>query len=160
MLVLALCGEADRAARLADALQARRPSDTRITRIWLPSIRAAIALHRGDPAHAITLLNVTTPYDGATEPWPLYLRSLALLRTGAGTEARAGFERILGHQGWAFWTPFAPLSHLGRARAAAMTGDVATAARAYQEFFALWQQADVDLPILAEARQEYARLTR
>jgi tetratricopeptide (TPR) repeat protein len=160
MLVLALCGEADRAARLADALQSRRPADTRITRIWLPSIRAAIALHRRDPAHAIALLNVTTTYDGATEPWPLYLRALALLRSGAGAKARAEFERILGHQGWAFWTPFAPLSHLGRARAAAMTGDVAIASRAYQDFFALWQQADADLPILAEARHEYARLTR
>ena len=117
-------------------------------------------MHRGDPAHAIALLNVTTPYDGATEPWPLYLRALALLRRGAGAEARAEFERILGNQGWAFWTPFAPLSQLGRARAAAMTGDVARASRAYQDFFALWQQADADLPILAEARHEYARLTR
>jgi len=159
MLVLALCGETDRAARLADALQARRAADTRITRIWLPSIRAAIALHRGDPAHAIVLLKTTTPYDGATEPWPLYLRALALLRKGAGADARAEFERILGHRGWAFWAPLEQLSHLGRARAAAMTGDVATASRAYQDLFALWQQADADLPILAEARHEYERLS-
>jgi eukaryotic-like serine/threonine-protein kinase len=158
MLVLALCGEQDRAAQLADALQARRPFDTRITKIWLPSIRAAVALERGHPAQAIELLRVTAPYEGATEPWPVYVRGLALLRAGAGGEARAEFERILGNPGWSFWMPFTPVSHLGRARAAAMTGDVETAARAYQDFVALWRDADADLPVLVAARREYARL--
>jgi tetratricopeptide (TPR) repeat protein len=160
MLVLALCGERERALGLAEALHARRPAATRLTRIWLPSIHAAVALERGDPKQAVDMLRVTTPYDGATEPWPQYLRGLALLRAGAGTEARAEFERLLAHPGWSFWEPFAPLSHLGRARAAAMTGDVETAARAYQDLFTLWKDADADLPVLIEARREFARLKR
>jgi serine/threonine protein kinase/tetratricopeptide (TPR) repeat protein len=160
ILVLALCGERERALRLGEALRARRPLDTKINRIWLPSIRAAVALDRGNPAHAIELLRVAAPYDGAAESWPIYLRAMAWLRAGAGVEARAEFEKILGHRGWTFWPPFVPLSHLGWARAAAMTGDVETASRAYQDLFTLWPNADPDLPVLADARREYARLPR
>jgi eukaryotic-like serine/threonine-protein kinase len=87
------------------------------------------------------------------------MRGLALLRAGQGTEARAEFERLLGHPGWSFWVPFTPLSHLGRARAAAMTGDVETAARAYQDLFAVWRDADANLPVLIDARREFARLS-
>jgi Tfp pilus assembly protein PilF len=103
---------------------------------------------------------VAAPYDGAAEPWPVYVRALALLRAGAGVEARAEFEKILSHPGWTFAPPFIPLSHLGRARAAAMTGDVETASRAYQDLFKLWRNANADLPVLVEARREYARLAR
>jgi tetratricopeptide (TPR) repeat protein/predicted Ser/Thr protein kinase len=160
ILVLALCGERERALRLGEALRMRRPLDTKINRIWLPSIRAAVALERGNPAQAIEMLRVAAPYDGAAESWPIYIRALALLRAGAGVEARAEFEKILSHPGWMFWPPFGPLSHLGRARAAAMTGDVETASRAYQDFFTLWRTADADLPVLVDARREYARLSR
>jgi tetratricopeptide (TPR) repeat protein len=160
MLVMALCGEPDRALRLAETLRARRPLDTMINRIWLPSIQAAAALARGNPAQAIALLQVTAPYDGVAESWPIYLRALALLRAGEGELARAEFEKILQHPSWTFWPPFAPLSHLGRARAAAMTGDVKTATRAYEDLFADWREADTDLPVLMEARREYARLLR
>ena len=160
ILLLALCGERERALRLADALRVRRPLDTKINGIWLPSIRAAVALERGNPAQAIELLRVAAPYDGAAEPWPVYVRALALLCAGAGVEARAEFEKILSHPGWTFAPPFMPLSHLGRARAAAMTGDVETASRAYQDLFTLWRNANADLPVLVEARREYARLAR
>jgi hypothetical protein len=94
----------------------------------------------------------------AAESWPIYLRALALLRAGEGESARAEFEKMLQHPGWTFWPPFAPLSHLGRARAAAMIGDVETATRAYEDLFALWRDADADLPVLVKARREYARL--
>lgn len=160
ILVLALCGARDRALRLADVLRARRPLDTRINRIWLPSIRAAVALERGHAAQAIEMLRQAAPYDGAAESWPVYVRALALLRAGAGAEARAEFETILEHRGWTFWPPFVPLSHLGRARAAAMSGDAATAAGAYRDLFTLWRDADAELPVLVGARREYARLSR
>jgi len=159
-LLLALCGERERALRLAEALRVRRPLDTLINRVWLPSIRAAVAVESGNAAQAIEVLRVAAPYDGAPEPWPVYVRALAFLRAGAGVEARAEFEKILHNQGWTLTAPFVPLSHLGRARAAAMTGDVETAARAYQDFFTLWRKADADLPVLVEARREYARLGR
>jgi len=158
--VMALCGESDHALRLAETWRARRPLDTMINRIWLPSIQASAALARGNPAQAIDLLRVTAPYDGTAESWPIYLRALALLRAGEGEPARAEFERILQHPSWAFWPPFAPLSHLGRARAAAMTGDVETATHAYEDLFVLWRDADADLPVLVKARREYARLSR
>jgi tetratricopeptide (TPR) repeat protein len=160
MLVMALCGEPDRAVRLGEALRARRPLDTLINRIWLPSIQAAAALAHGQSRQAIEQLRVTAAYDGAAESWPIYLRALALLRAGDGEAARAEFEKLLQHQTWSFWPPLAPLAHLGRARAATMTGDVETAARAYQDLFKLWSSADADLPVLVEARREYARLTR
>jgi eukaryotic-like serine/threonine-protein kinase len=160
ILVLALCGERERALRLADALRVRRPLDTKINRIWLPSIRAAVALERGEPGDAVEMLRVAAPYDGAAEAWPIYVRALALLHAGAGVEARAEFEKILSHPTWTFWPPFVPLSHLGRARAAAMTGDTVIASRAYQDLFALWNHADPNLPVLVAARREYARLSR
>ncbi len=160
MLVMALCGDPDRALRLAEALRARRPLDTLITRVWLPSIQASAALTRGQPAHAIDLLRMTAPYEGTAESWPIYLRALALLRTGEGELARAEFDKILQHPGWTFWPPFGALSQLGRARAAAMIGDVDTASRAYEDLFALWRDADANLPVLVQARREYARLSR
>ncbi len=160
MLVMALCGDPDRALRVAEALRARRPLDTLINRVWLPSIQASAALTRGHPAQAIDLLRMTAPYDGTAESWPIYLRALALLRTGKGEAARAEFEKVLQHPGWTFWPPLGPLSHLGRARAAAMIGDVDTASRAYEDLFALWRDADADLPVLVAARREYAQLLR
>jgi eukaryotic-like serine/threonine-protein kinase len=160
ILVLALCGERERALRLGETLRQRHPLNTTINRIWLPSIRAAVALEQGNPAEAIALLRVAAPYEGAAESWPNYLRALALLRAGAGVEARAEFEKILSHRGWTFWPPLTALSHLGRARAAAMTGDVETARRAYEDLFTLWRNADADLPVLVDARREYGRLSR
>jgi tetratricopeptide (TPR) repeat protein len=160
MLVMALCGEPDRAVRLGEALRARRPLDTLINRIWLPSIQAAAALAHGQPRQAIEQLRVTEAYEGAAESWPIYLRALALSRAGDGEAARAEFEKLLQHQTWSFWPPLAPLAHLGRARVAAMTGDVETAAHAYQDLFKLWSSADADLPVLVEARREYSRLAR
>jgi hypothetical protein len=100
------------------------------------------------------------PYDGAAE-------SLADLPSRPGVAAgwrrpaaREAFEKILQHPTWTFWPPLAPLSHLGRARAAVDMGDVETASRSYQDLFALWREADADLPVLIEARRECARLSR
>ncbi|MFN2393964.1 MAG: tol-pal system YbgF family protein, partial [Pyrinomonadaceae bacterium] len=75
-----------------------------------------------------------------------------------GTDAAAEFQKILDHRGWQPTSPLYSLAHLGLARAAALTGDTARARQAYQDFFALWKDADPDVPLLQEARQEYEKL--
>ena len=157
-LALALCGERQRALALTEDVRVLRPNDTRISRIWRPAILAAVALDEGDGPGAVRILQAASPYEGAADSWPVYVRALARLRAGAGDEARADFERILAHRGRTFWIPLVPLAHLGRARAAAQSGDAVTAAGAYQELFALWKDADPNLPALVEARREYAAL--
>ena len=102
------------------------------------------------------LLQAVGPYEAAAFFWPNYIRAQAYLRQKAGAEARAEFQKILDHRGWDPTSYLYPLAHLGLARAAALTGDVATSRKAYQDFFALWKDADADLPVLIEAKKEYS----
>ena len=88
----------------------------------------------------------------------LYLRGYALLAGGQSKEAAAEFQRIIGLPGIVLNTPVGPLAHLGLGRALAARGDPATARTAYQDFFALWKDADPDIPILKQAKVEYAKL--
>jgi tetratricopeptide (TPR) repeat protein len=156
---LALCGEVGQAESLASELSARYPKGTYINAINLPVIRAAIALKRRNPDEAIQLLQKASTYNGGTGGfWPAYLRGQAYLLKRAGTEAAAEFQKILDHRGWDPTSPLFPLAHLGLARAAALQGDTAKARKSYQDFFALWKDADADLPILIEAKKEYAGL--
>lgn len=157
-LALAICGDADRAERLADDLGARHHSHTTLGRSWRPTVAAAVALARGDSGAALDALGGTEVYDGGTEGWPRYLRGLSLLRAGHWSAARVQFESITAARGRTLWVPIIPLAHLGRARAAAGDGDLETALRAYADLFALWRDADADLPVMVEARREYARL--
>ena len=89
---------------------------------------------------------------------PPYTRGQAYLKLRKGAEAAAEFQKILDHRGWDPISYLYPLAHLGLARAAALTGDVAGSRKAYQDFLALWKDADADLPILIEAKKEYAAL--
>jgi eukaryotic-like serine/threonine-protein kinase len=157
IVALAMCGENSRTSEVAALLKDRHPQDTMLNRIWLPLIRAAVALEQ-EPALAVDALRAAAPYEGAVESWPIYLRGLALLRARRGAEARVEFQKIVDHRGRTFWVPFYPLAHLGLARAAAMTGDDVAAERAYRDLFALWKDADPDLPVLVEARKEYENL--
>ncbi|MEK6409645.1 MAG: hypothetical protein AABN34_22205 [Acidobacteriota bacterium] len=155
---LALCGEAGQAQSLFDELAKRNPKDTLINAIWLPVIRAAIELQRGHPDQAIQLLQAASRYEAAADFWPTYLRGNAYLRWQKGAEAAAEFQKILDHRGWNPLSQLYPLAHLGLARAAALAGDTAKSRKAYQDFFAIWKDADLDLPILIEAKKEYDRL--
>ena len=128
------------------------------TRSGCPLIRAAGNINRNDHAPAIQLLEAAKRYEAVAEFWPQTLRGQAYLRQRAGTEARAEFQNILDHRGYAPLSALYPLAHLGLARAAAMTGDAATARTAYQNFLALWKDADPDLPVLQEAKREYETL--
>jgi hypothetical protein len=133
--------------------------------VQLPEIRAAIALHRDEPAKSVELLTSTSPYERA-QLEAVYLSGLAYLRLNKGGEAAAEFRKILDHKGanWAsawrypYWAQFYSLSYLGLARGSALAGDRAKAKKAFQDFFELWKDADADLPTLQQANAEYAGL--
>ncbi len=150
-LALALCGAPQQVTPLIDELNQRYPDDTVINAIWLPTIRAALALQSGNAAQALDLLETTTSYEAAAEFWPQHIRGQAYLQLGRGMEAAAEFQKILAQRGHAPLSPLYPLAHLGLARA----GNTAQRCQAYEDFFAVWKEADADLPMLHEARHEY-----
>jgi len=156
----AFCGDAGRTQAIAGELAKLYPKDTRLNQAFLPSLRALLDIRRNHTTTAIQDLRVSNPYGG---DWGLalrYCRGEVYLGQRMGAEAAAEFQGILDHRSWA-WPPFGnvcPLAHLGLARAAALTGDPAKSRRAYQDFFALWKDADPDIPILKEAKAEYAKL--
>ena len=153
---MALCGEPSAARRVADEASQRLPNNTVLQAIGLPLIRAAIELASDRPAKAIEALAPAAPYERG---WPqlVYLRGLAYLRLNDGARAAAEFHRILDHWG-AYFGPFYPQSYAGLARAEALRGGTAAARKAYEDFFAFWKDADADIPLLIEARNEYAAL--
>ena len=154
-----LCGDISAAQKLADELAKRYPKSTFANGVTVPVIRAAIELRRNQPNQAIEFLKATMPYEAAALFWPNYLRGQAYLRLSKGNEAATEFQKILDHRGWDPISPFYPLAHLGLARANVLAGDTAGSRKAYQDFFALWKDADSDLPILIEAKKEYERLS-
>ena len=164
-LALALCGDAAQAEKLAGETSKLFPNGTLWNAVQLPAIRAAIALKRDQPAKAVELLASASPYERAY-PDAVYLRGLAYLGLRQGAAAAAEFEKILDHKGanwgssWQHpdWGQFYSLSYLGLARGSVLAGDPAKAGKAYQEFLTLWKNADPDIPILKQAKAEYAKL--
>jgi serine/threonine protein kinase/tetratricopeptide (TPR) repeat protein len=155
---LAACGDISQTQTIINELTRRAPKDTVLNRILFPLAQARIELLRGNSAQAIQLLEMTRPYEGYALFQIAYLRGQAYLNQQKGADALAEFQKILDHRGWQPTSPLYPLAHLALARAAAMSGDTAKARKAYQDFFALWKEADPDLPILQEARREYEKL--
>jgi predicted Zn-dependent protease len=156
-LALALCGDASAAGKLAGEMSKSSPKGTIWNAVQLPAIRAAIEIRRGQPAIAIELLVPAKPYERAY-PEVHYLRGQAYLHLGQGAEAAAEFQKVLQHKG-ANWGPYYALSYPGLARGLALAGDAALAGQAYQDFFALWKNADSDSAVLAESRREFAAMT-
>jgi eukaryotic-like serine/threonine-protein kinase len=163
-IVLARSGDGQRAASLADDLGRKHPADTMIQSYWVPILRAATALDGSSPAAAIAVLRSAAPYElGAPPPgnlllYPNYLRGLAYLRLKDGPSAAGEFQKILDHTGILGNFVTGALAHLQFGRAKALAGDTAAARKSYQDFFTLWKDADPDVPILKEARSEYAKL--
>jgi ATP/maltotriose-dependent transcriptional regulator MalT len=158
---LGLAGDASQATRLAADLAKRFPEDTIVQFNYLPSIHAATALQGGSASKAIEALAPTAPYELglAGQPlYPVYLRGEAYVAAHQGSAAAAEFQKILNHPGAVGNEPIGALAHLGIARAYAMQGDSAKARAAYQDFIALWKDADPDTPILIAAKAEYAKL--
>jgi eukaryotic-like serine/threonine-protein kinase len=173
-LALALAGDVARAESLAQDLGKRAPLDTQMQSLWLPAIQGQIALDRKSPSAALNSLQAALPYELANANvatgglFHVYVRGQAYLAAGNGRAAAAEFQKIIDHNGivWTCWT--GALAHLGVARANALQastsqGADADAARvralaAYKNFLTLWKDADADLPILKEAKAEYAKL--
>ena len=151
----AFCGDSQ-ARKIADETSKRYPLDTIWNAVSLPAIEAAMELNRGQPGKAVELLQLSTPYEREYAE-PVYLRGLSYLRLRKGPEAAAEFQKILSHKG-AYWGIFYPASYFGLARAATLSGDTAKAKEAYQDFFAISKDANSDVPLLVDARKEYAAL--
>jgi serine/threonine protein kinase/tetratricopeptide (TPR) repeat protein len=176
-LAFAIAGDTAKAESLAQDLGKRFPLDTQMQSLWLPAIQAQLALNKKNPASALTALQAaTSPAELGTVSfvcnlsclYPTYIRGQAYLAAGQGKEAAAEFQKIIDHSGivWNCWT--GALAHLGVARANALqartsSGADADLARsrslaAYKDFLTLWKDADPDIPILKEAKAEYAKL--
>jgi len=159
-LIYAVCGDASRAQSTLDAARASAPKNTFLTRLITPLVRAEIEKNRGNTAEALQLLESIRNYDlgEAAGLGNNYARGHVYLELRRGNEAAAEFKKILDNRGVDGLSPLHVLSHVGLARAAALNGDTGAARKAYQDFFALWKDADADLPILVHARKDYEQL--
>jgi tetratricopeptide (TPR) repeat protein len=175
-LAFAMAGDTARAESLAQDLDQRFPLDTQTQSLWLPAIRTQLSLDRKNPPSALSNSQAASPLElgqivfvnNLSCLYPVYVRGQAYLAAGEGSTASAEFQKILDHSGivWNCWT--GALAHLGVARANVLrsrTSQGADAAAfrvralaAYKDFFALWKGADPDVPILKEAKTEYAKL--
>jgi eukaryotic-like serine/threonine-protein kinase len=164
-IALGLAGDAAQAARLATDLAKRFPEDTIVQFNYLPSIGAATVLHEGSATKAIEALVPTGAYELGSAGlsfsfplYPVYLRGEACLAAHQGSTASTEFQKILDHPGVVQNGLIGAISHLGLARAFALQGDTAKSRAAYQNFLTLWKDADPDIPVLKQAKAEYARL--
>jgi serine/threonine protein kinase/tetratricopeptide (TPR) repeat protein len=161
--VFARAGDAPRAQKLVDDLAKEFPSDTLLRQVSLPVVQALLSLQRNQPAEAVAQTESAVPYELGGEPRgsgydPNYVRGEAFLRAHDGEKAGAEYQKILDHRGVASTNVLYSLAHLGLGRAHALQGDTAKAKAAYQDFFAIWKDADPDVPILKTAKEEYAKL--
>jgi ATP/maltotriose-dependent transcriptional regulator MalT len=164
-LALARAGETAQAQKLAESLNKDFPQNTIVQGYWLPSIHAAIEINGKNAARGIEILQTAVPYELAQcEPlqvgmlYPAYLRGQAQLVAHEGKEAAVEFQKMIDHRGIVLNSPLGALAHLGLARAYALQGDTTKARAAYNDFFTLWKDADPDIPVLQQAKTEYAKL--
>jgi tetratricopeptide (TPR) repeat protein len=175
-LAFAMSGDAARAESLAQDLGKRFPLDTQMQSLWLPAIQAQLALDKKNPAAALNALQAASSIElgqinfvlNISCLYHVYVRGEAYLAAGQGKEAAAEFQKIIDHSGivWNCWT--GALARLGVARANGLqarnsSGADADLARvralaAYKEFFVIWKDADADIPVLKQAKSEYAKL--
>jgi len=159
-VALAMTGDVSRSQAISDDLGRRFPNDTLLHQVNIPCVRALIELNRKNPDAAIQSLQAATPYElgNAVGLFPIYVRGLAYLQAKRGAEAAAEFQKIVDHRGIAPTVAEHSLAKVGLGRAYTLTGDMAKARAAYQDFLALWKDADPDIPILKEAKEEYSKL--
>jgi hypothetical protein len=164
-LALAMAGDRDKAVAFADSLKSRFPEDTIVQFNYLPTINAQVALKDGNPTRAIEFVRAATPYElglaassnYSTYLYPVFVRGQAFLAEHQGAAA-VEFQKMLNWPGVVFNEPIGALAHLQLGRAYALNGDAAKARAAYEDFLALWKDADPDIPILKQAKAEYAKL--
>ncbi len=168
---LALSGDSSRSRALTEDVSRRFPEDTRVQFTYAPTLRALLALNHSQPSKAVELLQTAPPYEGgipteggsefllgAGNLYPAYVRGLAYLAAHQGAKAAAEFQKILDHRGIVVSDPVGALAHVQLGRAYALSGDKTKAKSAYQDFLTLWKNADPDIPILKQAKAQYAKL--
>ena len=165
-LALARAGDVGQSEKLLEKLNREYPLDTTIQGYWLPTVRAALQLDRRNSQGAIEVLQRASTYESA-EPspfqyfgaiYPAYVRGQAYHKMGRALQAATEFQKFLDRRGVIMNFPLGALAHLGRARAYALANDNSKSRAAYQDFFGIWKDADPDIPILKEAKAEYAKL--
>ena len=168
-LALALSGDSSRSQPLADDLEKRFPEDTFAKFTYVPVLRALSALERGKPADSVERLQIALPYELAVNGLNFIISTLAVctrptcaarhcVAAHRYPEAVAEFQKILDHRGIVGADPIGALAHLQLGRAFVLSGDKIKAKAAYQDFLTLWKDADPDVPILRQAKAEYAQL--
>jgi hypothetical protein len=166
-LAFAYSKEDARAKTMADDLGKRFPEDTIVQFNYLPTLRAKLALNKGNASEAIEDLRAAIPYElgvstnapfGWTAMYPVFVRGEAYLVARQGSEAAAEFKKIIDHPGIVLNQPIGALAHLGLARAYVLQRDRGNAKAAYRDFLTLWKDADPDLPVLQQAKTEYQKL--
>jgi len=164
-LALARVGDTARAKAMIEELEKSNPTNTVLKLYWLPTLKAATELNGSNSARALESLEAAAPYELGEPPptqegtlYPVYLRGQAYLQARQGQAASTEFQKFLDHRGIVVNFPLGALAHLGLARAYALWGDTTKSRTAYQDFLNLWKEADSDIPILKEAKEEYAKL--
>jgi eukaryotic-like serine/threonine-protein kinase len=163
-LTLARIGETPRAQALAAELKKNHPTNTMLKLYWLPTINAASELPRANFSQAIVDLEAASPYELGQAgtfiyyQYPAYVRGQAYLLAHNGPAAAAEFQKLLDHRGIVLNFVTGSLARLQLGRAYAMAGDTAKAKVAYQDFFNIFKDADPEIPILQQAKAEYAKL--
>jgi predicted Zn-dependent protease len=166
---LALSGESSRSQTVANQLEKGFPEDTSVRYSYLPELRALLALNHDDPAKALEALRIAAPYEtgwptsvfvgsfGAL--YPIYVRGQAYLAANQGAKAAVEFQNILSHLGIVYFDPVVgAAARLQLGRAYVLAGDQTKARSAYQDLLTFWKDADPDIPILKQARAEFAKL--
>jgi DNA-binding winged helix-turn-helix (wHTH) protein/tetratricopeptide (TPR) repeat protein len=168
---LALSGDSSRSQTLTDDLSRRFPEDTKVRFTYTPTLRALLALNHSQLSKAIEILQAAIPYEGGMMSsggsemllgmgnfYPAYARGEAYLATRQGRQAAVEFQKILDHRGIVISDPVGALAHLQLGRAYVLAGDKDKARTSYKDFLTLWKDADRDIPILKQAKAEYAKL--
>lgn len=157
-LVFALTLNLSETEQLIAELEQRYSKDTMVNQMWLPEIKAAIELRKNNAQAALEVLETTKQYEAAAGFSSQTLRAMVYMKLGQPVQAAAEARKILEHRGQGPLSTLWPLAHLTLARASAMQGDTAQARKSYQDLFALWKDADQDLPILVEAKREFEKV--
>jgi len=159
----ARCGDFATAKKLLAAEDSLHPEDTLLHRVSIPTVQALENLQLGKAEQAVFALEAARPYEMGGGPgnppyWVLYTRGLAYLQLKNGARASVEFQKILDHRGLNALSEMIPLAQLNLARAYVLQRDTAKARTAYQDFLAMWKDADPDIPVLKQAKAEYAKL--
>ena len=157
-LALAFTGDIAPGQSLADDLSNHFPHNTVVQSAILPTVRAQLELNHKNFSRAIDLLHTTAPYELSVGLYPVYVRGMAYLGLHRSSEALAEFNEVLEQRGVVWNRPIGALAHLQLGRAYVMQGDAPKAKAAYRDFLTLWKDADPDIPILKQAKAEYAKL--